>query len=164
LVFDTNDGVNDGVRIDIIGLANEFAQNEAIRIDANNASLEEIFAALNASYGVQYRLPENLDRSISGTYTGPLAQVLFRLLQGCNFAVETSARGTSVRIYDLSGGPVSGVSVARNGFAGFPAVASPLPPRLPATPLPQPVPGNPGLPLGHGIGSKVRARAQRAGQ
>jgi type II secretory pathway component GspD/PulD (secretin) len=74
-------------------------ESDAIKIEANEASVEELLIALSEAYGLQYRSSANLSRSVSGTFEGPLQQVLSRLLQGYNFAVETSANGTMVAVY-----------------------------------------------------------------
>ena len=74
-------------------------ESDAIKIEANEASVEELLIALREAYGLQYRTSANLSRSVSGTFEGPLQQVLSRLLQGYNFAVETSANGTMVAVY-----------------------------------------------------------------
>ncbi|MBO0733388.1 MAG: hypothetical protein J2P49_03555 [Methylocapsa sp.] len=102
---------------------------DAVKIEADDASLEEIFAALSANYGLKYHCPENIGRSVSGTYLGPLGQVLSRLLQGYNFAFESSPSGLRLRIYDLGPGHQSGIGVAVNA----PAEVPPPPPRQ--TPL-----------------------------
>jgi hypothetical protein len=135
-------------------------ETDAVTINASDASLEEIFAALNTNYGLEYNLPENIRRSVSGTYTGSLSLVLLRLLQGYNFAVETSASGTRVRIYDLSAGSGSGISVARSGASELPAASLPPSPapRLPAAPILQPAPSRPGFPLARAF---VSAHAHR---
>jgi hypothetical protein len=122
----------------------------AIRIVANGASLGEVLDALATQYGVQSRLPPNLDRSVSGTYDGSLAQLLSRLLQGYNFVVESTASGTKVVIYDLNTAP-GGINVTRNSLSN-PGANPPhpapgltpgqLPPGFP--PIPGPVPAGRG--------------------
>jgi hypothetical protein len=87
---------------------------DAIRIEASDASLEEVLAALSAHYGLQSRYPPNLGHSVSGTFAGSLAEVLSRLLQGYNFVVETSAGGTRVVVYDLNAAPGTGINIVHN--------------------------------------------------
>jgi hypothetical protein len=65
---------------------------------------------------LQYNYPANLSRSVSGTYTGPLRQVLSRLLQGTNFVVEDSGSGTKVVIYELNPGNGGGVTITSNSL------------------------------------------------
>ncbi len=115
----------------------------ALTLEASDASLEEVLAALGRSCGLQYRYPADFSRSVSGTFAGSLRQVLSRLLQGTNFVVESSASGTKVVIYDLHSAPVGGNSItqpvaapklqvpawrqdpARRGFPPFPGADAP---------------------------------------
>jgi hypothetical protein len=60
---------------------------EAIRLEAHDAPVQEILAALNASFGLRYRGVAGLDRRISGTYQGSLPRVVRRLLDGYDFIV-----------------------------------------------------------------------------
>ena len=60
---------------------------EAIRLEAHDAPVQEVLAALNASFGLRYRGVAGLDRRISGTYQGPLPRVVRRLLDGYDFIV-----------------------------------------------------------------------------
>jgi hypothetical protein len=103
----------------------------AIRIVASGASLGEVLDALGTQYGLQSQLPPSLDRSISGTYDGSLAQLLSRLLQGYNFVVESTASGTKVVVYDLNAAQ-SGINISRNSLSNHGA----NPPRPPAGPPP----------------------------
>jgi len=103
----------------------------AMRIVASGASLGEVLDALGTQYGVQSQLPPSLDRSISGTYDGSLAQLLSRLLQGYNFVVESTASGTKVVVYDLNAAQ-SHINISRNSLANQGA----NPPQPPAGPPP----------------------------
>jgi hypothetical protein len=87
-------------------------KSDAIKIEANEASVEELLIALSEAYGLQYRSSANLSRSVSGTFAGPLQQVLSRLLQGYNFAIEISASGTMVVVYGVSTAHGSNVDFA----------------------------------------------------
>jgi len=91
-------------------------EGTTLKIEAADAPLEEVLAALGKSSGLQYNYPANLSRSVSGTYTGPLRQVLSRLLQGTNFVVEDSGSGTKVVIYELNPGNGGGVTMTSNSL------------------------------------------------
>jgi hypothetical protein len=116
---------------------------EALTIEASNASLEEVLAALGRSCGLQYRYPADFSHSVSGTFAGSLRQVLPRLLQGTNFVVENSANGTRVVIYDLHAAPGSSINVLRPqpGVRPQPVVTPQRPP-----PAWGPIPGRSGFP------------------
>lgn len=89
-------------------------ESDAIKIEANEVSVEELLISLSEAYGLQYRSSANLSRSVSGTFAGSLQQVVSRvlLLQGYNFAVETSAKGTMVAVYGVSTANGSSVDLA----------------------------------------------------
>ena len=110
---------------------------EALKIEASNASLEEVLAALGRSCGLQYRYPADFSHSVSGTFAGSLRQVLSRLLQGTNFVVESSASGTKVVIYDLHSAPGGSINLVRPA----PVVTAPRPPAAWS-----PIPGQSGFP------------------
>jgi len=115
-----------------------------IEIVASEASLGQVLDALSTHYGVQSRLPPNLDRAVSGTFGGSLGQLLSRLLQGYNFVVVTSASGTKVVVYDLNKDHGSGGTLTHNSLVN--AGANPVrPPPVwnPSHPLPgfPPIPG-----------------------
>jgi type II secretory pathway component GspD/PulD (secretin) len=127
---------------------------EAITIEANDASLEEVLAALGTNCGLQYRYPADFNHSFSGTFAGSLPQVLSRLLQGYNFVVKSSESGTSVVIYDLNAGNGGGIDTTRNSLSQPPA--NPLRPAL------RPNYGQSGLPPAPGRDWRRAARARRS--
>ena len=89
---------------------------DALKIEASEASLEEVLAALGRNSGLQFRYPANFSHSVSGTYAGSLRQVLSRLLQGYNFVVESSESGTRLVIYDLNTGNGGGSNITSNSL------------------------------------------------
>jgi hypothetical protein len=121
----------------------------AMRIVASGASLGEVLDALGTQYGVQSQLPPSLDRSISGTYDGSLAQLLSRLLQGYNFVVESTASGTKVVVYDLNAAQ-SGINISRNSLSNQGANPPRPPPGWNPNHLPPGFPPVPGLDPAHG--------------
>ncbi len=78
-------------------------ERNAIAIEAREASVEELLSALSETYDLHYRVSAGLDVPISGSFAGPLPQVLARVLQRYDFAIETSANGVSVAVYGASG-------------------------------------------------------------
>jgi hypothetical protein len=63
-------------------------ESAALRVDAQNATLQEVLTALRASFGLQYKISTDLNRSVSGTYSGSLREVITRLLNGYDFFVR----------------------------------------------------------------------------
>ena len=68
-------------------------EDGAVQLEASNASLAEVLAALGTSCPIEYRTSIPLDQSISGTYRGPLRHVLSRLLDGFSYYVADTADG-----------------------------------------------------------------------
>lgn len=62
----------------------------AVRLEATQATVDEILAALGRTYNVRYRTTLALDRAITATYSGPLAQVIARVLEGYDYVARTS--------------------------------------------------------------------------
>jgi len=75
---------------------------EAVQVEARDAPVQEVLAALNASFGLQYRGAASLDRRISGTYEGSLQRVVRRLLDGYDFIVKMDARTVEVVIIGVA--------------------------------------------------------------
>jgi hypothetical protein len=93
---------------------------DALRMVAQNATLQEVFAALNASFGLQYRTSTDLNRSVSGSYNGTLREVITRLLDGYDFFVRKLGDDFEVVVVGFS---------ASSGIAPTPAVVVPIPGR-----------------------------------
>jgi hypothetical protein len=71
---------------------------EAVRIEARDAPVEEILAALSRSFGMHYQLLAKLDKRVSGTYAGPLPRVVTRILDGYNFILKTDNGSIAVTV------------------------------------------------------------------
>jgi hypothetical protein len=80
---------------------------DAVRVEASDATVEEVLAALRAKFGLHYRTTPPLDRHVTGTYAGSLPQVVARLLDGYDYIVRTHAGAVDVIV----------VGVARRGAA-----------------------------------------------
>jgi hypothetical protein len=99
-------------------------QADAVKLRAENASIREVLDALSAKFELNYKIPPNLIRNMTGEYSGTLNQVLTRVLDGNDYVVETSEDGVKIVVLGTSGGPASpGSSVAT--VAALPAPASP---------------------------------------
>ena len=62
---------------------------DAVRIEARDAPVEEVLAALDRAFGMHYQLSVNVNKRLSGTYVGSLPRVLTRILDGYNFILKT---------------------------------------------------------------------------
>jgi len=112
----------------------------ALQIEMHDASIQEVLSALGANYGLRFSSATPLDRSVSGSFNGPLPRLVARLLDRYNYVVK-SANGT-LEVVVL--GAHDGSSAVRS--VGFPApsagLAAPRP--APAAPVPRrsPQPAN----------------------
>jgi hypothetical protein len=75
---------------------------DIVRIEAHDASVEDVLSTLRERFGLQYRTAAPLDRPISGIYEGPLYRVVTRLLVGYDFIVKIRAGVLSVMIVGAS--------------------------------------------------------------
>jgi hypothetical protein len=80
---------------------------DSITVEARDASIQEVFAALGATYGVQIHGSTGLDTVINGTYQGSLPRVIGRLLIGFNYVAKSSAGNLDVTILDSSKGALA---------------------------------------------------------
>src|SRR5260370_23486577 len=62
---------------------------EAVTIEARDTSVEQILAALSRAFDMDYQSSVDLDKTLYGTYVGPLSRVLTCILQGYNFVLKT---------------------------------------------------------------------------
>jgi hypothetical protein len=142
----------------------------SVQIEAHDASVGQVLAALQESglirlsAGLQVA-SDQLSRTVSGTYTGTLPQVLSRILEGHNYFLRVTASGTEFHAVDASrdskaalrSGPGDTNAASRNGSndhnAALPSGAGS---NVEAAPAPSPAfalsPPNPV--------SKARARAR----
>ena len=89
-----------------------------VRIDARQALLSDVLGALGTNFKVRYNSLIALDEVIiSGTYSGPLVEVLARILTDLNYVVKTKE------------GTVEIIIVGRPGVA--PAAVATTQPTLP---------------------------------
>src|SRR4029453_9231046 len=66
---------------------------DALQIEMHDASVQEVLLVLGANYGLRLSSSAPLDRSVSGSFNGPLPRLVARLLDRYNYVVK-SANGT----------------------------------------------------------------------
>jgi hypothetical protein len=69
---------------------------EAIRVEADNATIEEVLSALHDAYDLTYASKVPLVKQVTGIYDGPLSRVLAQLLHEMNFVL--SHRGKALHV------------------------------------------------------------------
>jgi len=75
-----------------------------VRIEAHDASVGQVLAALQESGLIRFSASDQLSRTVSGTYTGTLPQVLSRILDGTSYFLRVTASGTELHAVDASRG------------------------------------------------------------
>lgn len=65
----------------------------ALQIEMHDTSVQEVLLVLGANYGLRFSSAAPLDRSISGSFNGPLPRLVARLLDRYNYVVK-SQNGT----------------------------------------------------------------------
>jgi hypothetical protein len=106
-------------------------QSDALRLTAEDASIDEVLAALSAKCNLTYSSEPELDRIVVGSYSGTLQQVVGRILEGYDYVVNVSVERIELKILSRS------ASVAK---------PSTLPPPQPSQPVaPTPTPAAPAV-------------------
>jgi len=85
---------------------------EAVTIEAQNTSVEEILAALS-SFDVHYRSSANLQTRLTGNYEGSLRRVMKRVLEGYSYFVKTGDGRIDVTVLDTPRTAVASASPVR---------------------------------------------------
>jgi hypothetical protein len=71
---------------------------EAVRVEAKNASIEEILTALTNAFNVRFRSSADLDKRLTGTYEGSLQQVVAHILRGYDFFAKSGETGLEITL------------------------------------------------------------------
>jgi hypothetical protein len=80
---------------------------QAVVVEAQNATVEEILVALTDTFKVEFRSAANLDKRITGTYQGTLQQAVSHILQGYDFVVKSGQAGLEITLLDGRKKPVA---------------------------------------------------------
>jgi hypothetical protein len=93
----------------------------ALQVVATQSNVAEVLSALESAFRLRVNTPMVLDRAVSGTFTGSLAQILSRMLQDRNYFIRWQATEIEVTVIGLKGDAA--------------AVQRPRPPKSPAMSL-----------------------------
>jgi hypothetical protein len=104
---------------------------EAVRIETQNSSIEEVLAALGNAFDLRYRSSANLAKHLSGTYEGSLQRVVARVLEGYDFVLRNNKGKIEITVLGTrNAAPAAAVASS----ASSPAKVAPTAPTAPATP------------------------------
>jgi hypothetical protein len=73
-------------------------QVDAIRMEARDASIEDVLAALGATYGLRFSTQTPLGAHITGTFTGPLLKVVAQVLNGYDYVSKSTNGAVEVAV------------------------------------------------------------------
>jgi hypothetical protein len=75
----------------------------AVQVDATGSNVGEVLSALESALQLRVKTSMALDSAVSGTFTGSLAQVLSRMLQGYNYFIRRQDTVIEVTFIALQG-------------------------------------------------------------
>jgi hypothetical protein len=75
----------------------------AVQVDATRSNVGEVLSALESAFRLRVNTTMALDKAVSGTFTGSLAQVLSRTLQGYNYFIKRQAAEIELTVVALQG-------------------------------------------------------------
>ena len=73
-------------------------QPDAVHIEARDATLREVFDALQTKFNLRYRTGDALETRKTGSFNGPLQRVTARILDGYDFVMKISPQGIDVLV------------------------------------------------------------------
>lgn len=73
-------------------------KREAVHLEARDASLQEVLAALHDRFDLRYRSEDALQAPTTGVFDGPLLRVAARLLDGYDYAMKVTPQGIDVLV------------------------------------------------------------------
>ena len=85
---------------------------ETVHLEVNDASLEEVLAALHDKYHLSYRSNDALAVRKTGVFNGPLLRVAARVLEGYDYAMTIGPQGIDVLILRQAGAPAAAATAA----------------------------------------------------
>ena len=98
---------------------------DAVHVEARDATLREVFDALQTRFGLSYRTDDALETRKTGIFDGPLQRVTARMLEGYDFAMKVTPQGVDVLV--LRQNEVSDKTIASATPAAMPPKGPPAP-------------------------------------
>lgn len=95
----------------------------ALRVVATQSNVAEVLSALESSFRLRVNTPMVLDRAVSGTFTGSLAQILSRMLHDYNYIIRWQATEIEVTVIALQGDRAVAVAPPRLPTGSSPALS-----------------------------------------
>ncbi len=80
-------------------------KSDAVTLTAEDAPIGEVLAALSSKFGLIYTPTPGLNHTVGGSYSGPLQDVLTRVLDGCDYVVSYSSDQIELKVLGQSDSP-----------------------------------------------------------
>jgi hypothetical protein len=77
---------------------------DAVELDARQAAMADVLATLATTFNFSYHSATDLDTEVNGSYTGSLARVLSRVLDGYDYVIRRGSSEFDVVILAKRGG------------------------------------------------------------
>jgi hypothetical protein len=77
----------------------------AVRVTTNKDAIPDVLSALGKAFNVRYRTSVPLDGNAGSTYSGSLAQVISRLLDGYNYVIAHDHETIEIVVFGKRGEP-----------------------------------------------------------
>ena len=85
---------------------------ENVRLEASQASMEEVFSALSAVYGIEITAAAVPDQTVTGIYAGALPRVISQLLGRYDFVLSVSPEKIDIAFLGARAGNGAALKVA----------------------------------------------------
>jgi hypothetical protein len=105
---------------------------KAVRVDARQTTIADVLSGLASAFNIRYRSSIALNDVRNGTYSGPLRQVISRVLDGYNYVIKYEDSKLNIIVVGKVG---EQAAVAPQAAAGPQAAAAPQT-AVPQTALP----------------------------
>jgi hypothetical protein len=89
------------------------------RVQADKVPLSEVLVALETAFGVRYRASVALDRTITGSLSGPLGRIIANLLDGYDYVIKTSPDSIEIAVVGKQGSNTISTATANPAAPGW---------------------------------------------
>jgi hypothetical protein len=93
----------------------------ALRVTTNKDAIPDVLSAFGTAFHVRYRTSVPLDGNASSTYSGSLAQVISRLLNGYNYVIVQDREIIDIVVLGKRGEPLIPVQKSEPSTKGIAA-------------------------------------------
>jgi hypothetical protein len=104
-------------------------ESGAVRLSAEDATIDEVLSTLSPQLKVTCAPGADLNRTVTGVYSGTLPQILSRVLDGYDYIVKISDNGIVLNVLSRSGSIIRQPASPPHTAAQVPSAPPPQNPR-----------------------------------